>query len=89
MGGGQNFQKFILIDFLAKLGNSKHFSFFFFIFWFGPSGGGQNFQKLFLIDFLAKLANSKHFLFFFSFFGGRSKFRVDRVGAVKIFKNLF
>ena len=28
-GGGQNFQKLILNDFLAKLGNSKHFSFFF------------------------------------------------------------
>ena len=80
-GGRSKFQKFILIDFLAKLGRSKHFSFFFHFLvrteW-GPRGGGQNFQNLFLIDFLAKLANSKHFSFFSHFFG------VDRVGVVKI-----
>ena len=36
-GGGQNFQKLILNDFLAKLGNSKHFLFFFsFFFQFSP-----------------------------------------------------
>ena len=50
-GGAQNFQKLFLIDFLAKLGNSKNFSFFFHFFGGGAEWGQSKFSKTFSDQF--------------------------------------
>merc|ERR1712148_60432 len=67
IGGGGNFQNIFPTNFLAKSGNSKHFSFFSKKKKKIGGGGVKKFQNIFLINFLAKSGNSKHFSFF-SFF---------------------
>merc|ERR1712074_205237 len=77
LGTHAKFQTKILINFLAKSGNSKHF-------WFFSKkkiGGGVKFSKKISINFLAKSGNYKHF----SFFSKKKKIG----GGGKIFKKKF
>ena len=93
LGGGgvgvRNFQTKILINFLAKLGNSKHFSFFSKKKKKKKIGGGGNFQNIFPTKFLAKSGNSKHFSFF-SFFSKKFQKKLIVVTfSAKIVDTLF